>query len=150
MLADFASVTAFVTFVTFAIACSQINKIVCCVKNCSPGTIFFLAATLRSLRSILCHIPDNTKSRHKVGFLCYWRERRGSNSRPHAWQACILTSWTTPPTNVLTYIQLIFKKQYFFLRNSNFFYFCGKCCFFQWITLIIFLHSKTKYFIITP
>ena len=26
-----------------------------------------------------------------------WRERRGSNSRPLAWQASVLTNWTTPP-----------------------------------------------------
>ena len=34
-------------------------------------------------------------------FLSPLRCGRDSNSRPHAWQACILTSWTTAPTFVL-------------------------------------------------
>ena len=38
----------------------------------------------------------------------FWKMRSGrdSNPRPHAWQACILTSWTTEPLFYLTAIPL--------------------------------------------
>ena len=41
-----------------------------------------------------------------IDFQCLLRCVRDSNPRPHAWQACILTSWTTEPLFYLTAIPL--------------------------------------------
>ena len=44
-----------------------------------------------------------------------WREWRGSNPRPSAWQADALTSWATPPKKyVCIFIRFYFKLQALF------------------------------------
>ena len=63
-------------------------------NNCHPS------------HSVKC--KPNTPSFNKTkpclwqGFL-FWRERRGSNPQPPAWQAGALTNWTTPPNFYLMF-----------------------------------------------
>ena len=53
----------------------------------------------------IVYLPDMCFKKHgnKKEFRIFtrnsfsWRSGRDSNPRPHAWQACILTSWTTRP-----------------------------------------------------
>ena len=65
----------------------------------------------------------------RSAFYCKWRERRGSNSRPHAWQACALTKLSYAPIySVMCLLYLLKIKMqpsfYFLGENLLFAYFC--------------------------
>ena len=58
------------------------------------------------------------KKRRCKHLLFKWRERRGSNSRPHAWQACALTNWATLPFDWLLFYtnpNIFFLQHVFYL-----------------------------------
>ena len=50
-----------------------------------------------SVRYVLKKNGNKKESRIFTRNSFSWRSGRDSNPRPHAWQACILTSWTTEP-----------------------------------------------------
>ena len=69
-------------------------------------SFYCVASSIYSFgRLWVVYLPDMCFKKHgnKKEFRIFtrnsfsWRSGRDSNPRPHAWQACILTSWTTEP-----------------------------------------------------
>ena len=121
------------------------KSIILAVKTGQPHNWFVVYRKKQSLHKIVSTVYK--KSSHQ-GEL--WRSGRDSNSRPHAWQACILTDWTTGPRFLRTLFFCVCE-----CKDTTFFYsdkiFLRKKCIFlliYWLPILIFCiflmlyHSK--------
>ena len=61
------------------------------------------------------------RKKKKKHFCFFLRCGRDSNPRPHAWQACILTNWTTAPIVCLTSFPKASAKVLLFFELTKYF-----------------------------
>ena len=85
----------------------------------SPEIIFMVPLVGFEPTTCWLQVSCSTKWAKAAQILNCWREWRGSNPRPLAWQASALTSWATPPQGVLNYINQIFLKWWSLLGSNQ-------------------------------
>ena len=70
----------------------------CIVFDISFLLIIIYINKVKNSRALSTSQMCKKKTAFKTCYVCKnWRERRDSNPRPLAWQASVLTNWTTPP-----------------------------------------------------
>ena len=97
-----------------------------CIKHNTPKNrtklLLFLQICKKKKRKLINSVDCSVENERRSIFASSLRCGRDSNPRPHAWQACILTNWTTAP---ICYVILPFRKRVqrycFFLTWPNIF-----------------------------
>ena len=99
-------------------ACMLTNPLSLLSKPVSP---IIELVTYRKKQSLYKTVSIGYKKSPRLGELL--RSGRDSNSRPHAWQACILTDWTTGPRFLRTLFVFVCecKDTTFFHTDQIFF-----------------------------
>ena len=97
-------------------ACMLTNPLSLLSKPVSP---IIELVTYRKKQSLYKTVSIGYKKSPRLGELL--RSGRDSNSRPHAWQACILTDWTTGPFSYLFCLIFVCKITQFFSFHQAFY-----------------------------